>query len=73
MKYKLIKTDLFLNGKLIPEGSTIELPEKEASSLSVYLEELKEIQPKQIDETNSQDHLIQIKLKLNLKEENNEN
>jgi len=54
MKYKLIKTDLFLNGKLIPEGNTIELSEKEASSLSVYLEELKEVQSEQIDETNSQ-------------------
>jgi len=54
MKYKLIKTDLFLNGKLIPEGNTIELSEKEASSLWVYLEELKEVQSEQIDETNSQ-------------------
>lgn len=54
MKYKLIKTDLFLNGKLIPEGSIIEVPEKEASSLSVYLEELKEFQPIETTETNSQ-------------------
>jgi len=54
MKYKLIKTDLFLNGKLIPEGRTIELTEKEVSSLSECLEELKEVQSEQIDETNSQ-------------------
>jgi len=44
MKYKLIKTDLFLNGRLTPEGTIIELSEKESSTLSMYLEELEEIQ-----------------------------
>ena len=42
MKYKLIKTDLFLNGKLISEGEIIELKEDEVESLSPYLEPLPE-------------------------------
>lgn len=38
MKTYLIKnTDLMLNGKIFSEGSTIELDEKEANSLSDYL------------------------------------
>ena len=38
MKQYLIKnTDIMLNGKVIPEGSTIELDENEAISLSDYL------------------------------------
>mgnify|MGYP006180921861 CR=1 FL=1 len=42
MKYKLIKTDLFLYGRLIPEGEIIELPNEEAETLSSYLELLPE-------------------------------
>ena len=38
MKQYIIKnSDIMLNGKLIPEGSTVELDEKDAQSLSAYL------------------------------------
>lgn len=40
MLYKLIKTDLWYNGNLIPEGTSIELSKDEAASLSQYLEEI---------------------------------
>ena len=36
-KYKLIKTDLMLDGKLIPEGSEVTLSDKDAEELSAYL------------------------------------
>jgi len=38
--YKIINTDIQLNGKLFPEGSTINLDDKDAQSLSKYLEEI---------------------------------
>jgi hypothetical protein len=42
MKSYIIKnTDLLLNGKLIPEGSTINLDDKDAVSLEDYLIESK--------------------------------
>jgi hypothetical protein len=37
MKYKIKNTDLFLNGKLIPEGTEITLEEKDADQLKDYL------------------------------------
>ncbi len=37
MLYKIIKSDLFINGKLIPEGSTIELSENEKEHIANYL------------------------------------
>jgi hypothetical protein len=37
MKYKIKNTDLFLNGKLIPEGTEITLEDKEADQLKDYL------------------------------------
>ena len=39
MKYKIIHTDLFLNGKLIPEGSSVELSKQDAEMLSEFIEE----------------------------------
>ena len=38
--YKIINTAIQLNGKLFPEGSTINLDDKDAQSLSKYLEEI---------------------------------
>ena len=41
MKQYLIKnSDIMHNGKLFPEGSTINLDEKDAQSLSDYLSEI---------------------------------
>lgn len=41
MKTYIIKnTDIMHKGKIFPEGSTIELDEKEASQLSKYLDEV---------------------------------
>ena len=40
MKYKLKKTDLYLNGKVIPEGSQVELSKEDSENLSDYLEEI---------------------------------
>jgi hypothetical protein len=37
MKYKIKNTDIFLNGKLIPEGTEITLDEAEAESIKDYL------------------------------------
>lgn len=39
-KYKLKKTDLMLEGKLIPEGSEVTLSDKDAEQLSEYLSAL---------------------------------
>ncbi len=40
MKYKLKHTDLYLNGKVIPEGSQVELSKEDSENLSDYLEEI---------------------------------
>ena len=37
MKYKLKDTDFFKDGKLIPEGTEMDLTEKEAEEFSGYL------------------------------------
>ena len=37
MKYKIIKSDLFINGKLIPENSEIELSESEIKGIEDFL------------------------------------
>lgn len=43
MKQYLIKnSDIMLNGKIIPEGSTVNLDDKDAQLLSEYLEEVKD-------------------------------
>ncbi|MEJ2617632.1 MAG: hypothetical protein P8Z35_21940 [Ignavibacteriaceae bacterium] len=39
MKYKLKNTDLYLNGKVSPEGSQVELSKEDSENLSDYLEE----------------------------------
>ena len=55
MKTYLIKnTDIMHNGKLFPEGSTINLEDKDAQSLSNYLTEIKEVSRNNSDQkTNS--------------------
>ena len=40
MKYKLKNTNLYLNGKVIPEGSQVELSIEDSENLSDYLEEI---------------------------------
>ena len=40
MKYKLKNTDLYLNGKVIPEGNQVELSKEDSENLSDYLEEI---------------------------------
>ena len=40
MKYIIKNTDLFLNGKLIPEGKTVELSSHDSELLSDYLIEV---------------------------------
>jgi hypothetical protein len=37
MKYKIIKSDLFLNGKLIPENSEVELSESEINGIKDFI------------------------------------
>lgn len=43
-RYKVEKTDILHNGKLYPEGSTIELEEKAAEKLADYLVPIREKQ-----------------------------
>ena len=40
--YAIKNTDIMLNGKIIPEGSTVNLDDKDAQLLSEYLEEVKD-------------------------------
>lgn len=39
-KYKVIKSDLFLNGKLIPENSEVELSEEDIKGIEDNLEKI---------------------------------
>ena len=39
MKYIIKNTDLFLNGKLIPEGRSVELSKQDAEILSEFIQE----------------------------------
>ncbi len=49
MKYIIKNTDLFLNGKLIPEGSSVELSKQDSDILSEFIEEDKtDSAPKEI-------------------------
>jgi len=51
MKQYLIKnSDIMHNGKLFPEGSTINLDDKDAESLSDYLTEIKEVSKNNSDQ-----------------------
>lgn len=51
MKQYLIKnSDIMHNGKLFPEGSTINLDDKDAQSLSDYLTEIKEVSKNNSDQ-----------------------
>jgi len=51
MKQYLIKnSDIMHNGKLFPEGSTINLDDKDAQSLSNYLAEIKEVSKNNSDQ-----------------------
>jgi len=48
--YTIKNTDIMHNGKLFPEGSTINLDEKDAESLSNYLTEIKEVSKNNSDQ-----------------------
>jgi len=37
MKYKIIKSDLFLNGKVIPENSEVDLSENDIKGIEKFL------------------------------------
>lgn len=51
MKQYLIKnSDIMHNGKLFPEGSTINLDDKDAQSLTDYLTEIKEVSKNNSDQ-----------------------
>jgi len=51
MKQYLIKnSDIMHNGKLFPEGSTINLEDKDAQSLLDYLTEVKEVSKNNSDQ-----------------------
>lgn len=39
-KYKIINTDLYMDGEVYPENSTIELPDSAAKILLLYLEKI---------------------------------
>ncbi len=39
-KYKVIKSDLFLKGRIIPENSEIELSEEDTKGIEDHLEKL---------------------------------
>ncbi len=43
MIYKVINSDLLLNGHLIPEGSTIELSNEEIVGIEAYLQPIEEV------------------------------
>ena len=42
MKYKVIKSDLFLKGKIIPENSEVDLSEEDIKGIEDYLERLQD-------------------------------
>jgi hypothetical protein len=48
--YLIINSDIMHNGKIFPEGSTINLEDKEAESLSDYLIEIKEVSKNNLDQ-----------------------
>ena len=48
--YTIKNSDIMHNGKLFPEGSTINLDDKEAESLSDYLTEIKEVSKNNSDQ-----------------------
>jgi len=49
MKYKVIKSDLFLKGKIIPENSEIELSEEDIKGIENHLEKLNDDSNKEED------------------------
>ncbi len=58
--YRVKNTDLFINNKLIPEGSVIPLDDKEAENLADYLEVVIETEPSlpKIKSGNRKNHKI---------------
>ena len=42
MKYKVIKSDLFIKGKIIPENSEVDLSEQEIKGIEDYLEKIQD-------------------------------
>ena len=53
MKYKIIHTDLFLNGKLIPEGSSVELSKQDAEMLSQFVQVDESVENNIVDNKNA--------------------
>jgi len=50
--YTIKNTDIMHKGKIIPEGSTIDLEDKEAASLSDFLEPIKSDSSKSLEPEN---------------------
>ena len=48
--YTIKNSDIMHNRKIFPEGSTINLEDKEAESLSDYLIEIKEVSKNNVDQ-----------------------
>ena len=53
MKYKIIHTDLFLNGKLIPEGGSVELSKQDAEMLSQFVQVDESVENNIVDNKNA--------------------
>jgi hypothetical protein len=57
--YTIKNTDIMHNGKIFPEGSTIELEDKEAESLTIFLDPIKLDVSKSLE----LDHKLELKKK----------
>lgn len=69
MKYRIVKTDLFINNKLYPEGSEIDLTKEQSKGIEEFLQpcpsEPNEVSPEQRE--GSQIKVTQTKIKGNKK------
>ncbi len=52
MKYKVIKSDLFIKGKIIPENSEVDLSEQEVKGIEDYLEKIQDNTKQEKDNKN---------------------
>ena len=65
MRFKVINTSLLLNGKLLPEGSTIELSKEETEGIETYLHpSVEKPVPNLVRDTNSNKKLNNKKEKI---------
>ena len=51
-KYKVIKTDLLIKGKIIPEKSEVDLSESETKGIENYLEKIQDNTKQEKDNKN---------------------